>query len=428
MEVSRRGFMAEGAAGVAAFAAPYALAQGDRGERPKPVRVAFIGVGSRGTGLLRQMLRIPGVEVPAICDIKVPHLNRGIATVKKARGNTPAGFSKGDYDYRRMLERDDFDAVLIATPAKWHAVMAVDAMNAGKHVASEVPGAYTLKECWELVDTKEKTGKRYMLLENYTYARERLMVLNMVRAGLFGDPYYAECSYIHDCRHLRFGGNGSLTWRGESKRDMYGCLYPTHSLGPVAKWLGVNRGDVMTSLVCRMSKPAAIHEYAARRFGPDSKPAQIQFKNGDMSVTLVKTAKGRLITVYYDSDSPRPLSIFYLVQGPKGCYDSRQGVYIDGKSPSHRWESAGKFAKDYGHELWKTRGEKARASGHGGGDYLELAEFVDALRSEREPFIDVYDSASWSSLVELSMKSIDAGGSSIEIPDFTRGKWKERKA
>ncbi|MFC1806562.1 Gfo/Idh/MocA family protein, partial [Planctomycetota bacterium] len=345
--MSRRGFLVLTGAAMARRA----MAQ------EKSVRVAFIGVGSRGTALLKQLLRVPGTVVPAICDIKEAHLNRGIAIVKKTRGNTPAGFSRGDYDYRRMLQRDDFDAVLIATPAKWHALMAVDAMNAGKHVASEVPGAYALQECWDLVKAKEKTGRRYMLLENYTYQRTRMMVMNMVRAGVFGDPYYAECSYIHDCRQLRFTGDGRLTWRGEAKRDMYGNLYPTHSLGPVAKWLGINRGDRMVSLVCRMSKPAAIHEYAVKRFGAESKPAQIAFQCGDQSVTLIKTAKGRLITVYYDSDSPRPLSIFYLVQGPKGCFDSRNGIYIDGKSPRHRWEPTSKYTAEHDHELWKTRGK-----------------------------------------------------------------------
>jgi len=418
--ISRRGFL--GAAGVAAVAGRSALANG--GE-PAPVRVAFIGVGSRGTGLLRQLLRVEGVQVPAICDVKVSHLERGIELVKQARGNTPAGFSKGPYDYRRMLERDDFDAVLIATPAILHAEMSVDSMNAGKHVASEVPGAYTVDECWQMVRAKEKSGRRYMLLENYTYSRSRMMVGNMVRAGEFGDCYYAECSYIHDCRRLRFQSDGTLTWRGECKRDMYGNLYPTHALGPIAKWLDLNRGDRMVSLVCRMSEPAAIHAYAVRRFGPDSKAAQIEFKCGDHSLTLVKTAKGRLISVFYDSDSPRPASIFYLVQGSQGVYDSRNGIYIDGKSPGHKWETTSKYSDQYDHELWKTKGEAALKSGHGGGDYLELLEFVDAIREDREPYIDVYDSASWSSLVELSARSIDAGGSSVEIPDFTNGKWKE---
>ncbi|MBN2309495.1 MAG: Gfo/Idh/MocA family oxidoreductase [Candidatus Hydrogenedentes bacterium] len=419
--MSRRGFMA--AAGAAAVAAPAALAQG-QAETP-PARIAFIGVGNRGTGLLKGLLQVPGTAVTAICDIDEEHLNRAIELVNRAHGNTPAGFSRGPYDYRRMLERDDFDAVLIATPAPLHAEMSVDAMLAGKHVASEVPGAYTIEECWNLVKTKEKTGKRYMLLENYNYARQRMMVYNMIRAGVFGDVYYGECSYIHDCRSLRFESDGSLTWRGQIKAEQFGNLYPTHSLGPVSKWLDINRGDRLVSLVSMMSRPAAIHAYAENRFGADSAAAQTKFINGDMCVTLIKTANGRLITVYYDSDSPRPADIFYLAQGPQGVYDSRRGIYIDGVSPAHQWEEAAQYAEKYEHEYWKTRGEEASRTGHGGGDYFVVSDFVEMARRDEEPWIDVYDSATWSSVVELSQQSIRANGSSVEFPDFTGGKWKD---
>jgi len=410
------------AAGAAAVMAPRARAH-DAAEDVKPVRVAFIGVGNRGTGLLKVLLSMPNTQVTAICDINEDHLNRGIEIVRRLRGNTPAGFKEGEYDYRRMLERDDFEAVLIATPIPWHAVMAVDAMNAGKHVGSEVPGAYTVDDCWSLVDTKEKTGKRYMLLENYLYERSRLMVLNMVRAGVFGDIYYAECSYIHDCRALRFESDGALTWRGEVKRTMFGNLYPTHSLGPVSKWMNLNRGDRIESLVSRMSPPVALHVYAAKQFGADSLPAMTQFAGGDMSVTLLTTAKGRLVTVYYDSDSPRPASLFHVCQGPNGCYDSREGIYIDGVSPAHEWEAVDAYREKYDHEHWRTRGEEAAKTGHGGGDYFSISDFVEMARQDCEPLVDVYDSAAWSSLVELSRKSIESGGRSVEVPDFTRGKW-----
>jgi len=382
-------------------------------------------VGGRGTGLLKILLAIPGTEVPAICDIKRPHLERAQELVRRARGNTPAGFLKDEYDYRRMLERDDFDALLIATPARWHAVMAVDAMNAGKHVGSEVPGAHTMDECRDLVRTKEATGKRYMLLENYCYARQRMMVLEMARAGMFGDPYYAECSYIHDCRHLRFEPDGSLTWRGESKAKLFGNLYPTHALGPVAKWMNVNRGDRLVSLTSSMSEPAALRAYSGSRFGPDSAAGKIDWKCGDMCVTLIKTAKGKLITVYYDSDSPRPASIFCLIQGTKGVYDSRQGVYLEGRSPSHRWEAADGYLESHDHEYWRERGDEARRTGHGGGDYFVVSDFVEMVRWDREPFVDVYDSATWSAIMPLSAQSIRDGGASVEIPDFTGGRWKE---
>jgi Glycosyl hydrolase 109, C-terminal domain/Oxidoreductase family, NAD-binding Rossmann fold len=414
------------AAGAAAVAARGATAQ-DAGEI-KPARIAFIGVGSRGTGLLKVLLKVPGTTVTAICDIDEEHLNRGIEIVKRSHGNTPAGFSEGPYDYRRMLERDDFDAVLIATPAPLHAEMSVDAMLAGKHVGSEVPGAYTLDECWQLVRTKEKTGKRYMLLENYNYARSRMMACNMVRAGVFGDIYYGECSYIHDCRSLRFEPDGSLTWRGQIKTEHFGNLYPTHSLGPVSKWMEVNRGDRLVSLVSMMSKPAALNAYAKKRFGPDSKQAKIDFLTGDMCVTLIKSEKGRLITVYYDSDSPRPADIFYLAQGPQGVFDSRKGIHIDGKSPAHRWESVDTYEAEYDHAYWKERGAEAEKTGHGGGDYFVISDFVEMARHDREPWIDVYDSATWSVVQELSRQSILENGSSVPFPDFTNGKWKAPRA
>ena len=279
---------------------------------------------------------------------------------RRTAAKNRVGFCKGDYDYRRMLERDDFDAVLLGTPAKWHAEMAIDSMNAGKHVASEVPGAYALDECWKLVDTKEKTGVKYMLLENYTYAKDRLMVYNMVHQGLLGECYYGECSYIHDCSGLRFNSKGDLTWRGVIKRDRYGNLYPTHSLGPVAKWMDINRGDVMVSLTSAMSTAVSLHAYAERKFGKDSEQAKIDFQCGDHCVTLIKTAGDKLITVYYDTDSPRPASIFYLIQGTEGVFDSREGVYVNGKSKSHRWDPASKYADEYGHDLWKKEGKRGR--------------------------------------------------------------------
>jgi predicted dehydrogenase len=420
-KMDRRKFL--GSAGATLLLGAHVFGR-EKGNRFDPVRVAFIGVGSRGTGLLKLLLRLPGTEVPAICDIDVSHLDRAIQIVKKVKGNTPAGFSRDEYDYRRMLERDDFDAVLIATPARWHALMSVDSMARGKHVGSEVPGAYTLDECHDLVRTKERTGKRYMLLENYCYAQQRMMVHNMARAGLFGDTYYAECSYIHDCSHLRFNSDGALTWRGEGKRERFGNLYPTHALGPVSKWMNIHRGDRMVSLASSMSRPAALHAYAVKRFGRDSGPAKIDWKSGDMCVTLIKTALDRLITVYYDSDSPRPASIFYLIQGTKGVFDSREGVYIDGRSPPHRWEPVDSYIEEYDHAYWKTRGEEARKSGHGGGDYFVLSDFVDMVRLDREPAVDVYDSAAWSSIMPLSEASIREGGASVEIPDFTGGRWK----
>ena len=416
---SRRTFLA--ATGLAGASV---LAGAQMAERPgNRVRIGFVGVGARGTGLLKVLLSRPDTEVPAICDIAPAHLERAQQMVEQVHGGRPEGYGRDEYDYRRMLERDDLDAVLVATPARWHAGMAVDTLRAGKHVATEVPGAHTVDECWALVKAKEESGKRYMLLENCVYFRNNMMVMNMAHAGAAGTLYYGECGYIHDCRSLRFRADGALTWRGEAKRDRFGNLYPTHSLGPVSKWMGIHHGDRLTSLTSRMSEPRVLQEYASDRFGEDSPAARTRFKAGDMSVTLLHTAKGRLVTVYYDSDSPRPNSNFYLLQGSKGVFDSRFGIYLDEASPREQWEPVDKFREAHEHAYWREHAEEARKTGHGGGDYFVIADFVDMVRTDSEPLVDVYDSAAWSSLIPLSAQSIEQDGAPVAIPDFTQGAW-----
>lgn len=387
-----------------------------------PARIGVIGVGNRGTYLMRLLLKMPGVAVTAVCDTNEANLKRAIDVVSEAKQPAPAGFGNGPQDYRRMLERTDVDGVLIATPTKWHCPMAVDAMNAGKHVGSDVPAGFELDELWDLVRTKEKTGRRYMLLENYLYSRRSLMLWNMARAGLFGDSYYAECSYIHDCRFMLFRQDGSLDWWGDWVTKHYGNDYPTHALGPISKWMGINEGDRLERCSSLMSAPRVLKLYAEQRFGKESPQAKLPWVQGEFIATLIHTAQGRLIRVDYDPTSPRPASIYYLIQGTKGVYDSRTGVYFDGNP--EEWKDADTYLEKYDHAYWKRDEKAATESGHGGGDWFVVRDFVDMVRRDREPWIDVYDAATWSVLFHCSRLSIDRKGDSVEIPDFTGGRWK----
>ncbi|MHC4122982.1 MAG: Gfo/Idh/MocA family protein [Planctomycetota bacterium] len=388
------------------------------------VRIGVIGTGGRGRWLMKVLLNVPGVEMSALCDINEANLGLAVNIVKKAAGLKPVEFSKGPYDYKRMLERDDLDAVLIATPIKWHAEMATDALNAGKDVGCEVTAGNDLTKLHKLVEAKEKSGRHYMLFENYIYTRNSMMIYNMVQKGVFGNPYYAECSYIHDCKNLRFNSDGTLTWCGESARDCYGNSYATHSLGPVSKWFGLNDGDRMEYLTTIMSKPQMMHEYAVKKFGADSPQAKIKFKSGDYTTTLIYTAKGRVIRVDLDTNSTRPLSNFHLIQGTKAVYDSRGSIiHIDGVSPPHQWEKADKYRDKYDHKYWRKLGAAAAQTGHGGGDYFVMHDFVRMIKEDTEPWIDVYDAACWSVIYHCSHLSIDGKSKPVAIPDFTNGRW-----
>ncbi len=427
-QIRRRRFLALGAAaGIAAGVQSSALAQ----ENPKPVRLGVIGVGSRGTHHVRLALDA-GIEIPALCDIKEAHLNRAIDLVRKARPSAKvAGYGEGPTDYRRMLQRDDLDAVLVATPMQDHAVMSIDALRAGKHVLSEVAAAMTLDECWGLVRAAEETGKIYMLAENCCYWRHTMMIMNMVEKGVFGDLTFAECGYVHDCRHINFESDGTLTWRGAMARDWAGNLYPTHSFGPVAQWLGINRGDRMVSLVASSTKAAGLDDFAVKRF-PEGSPAREQkFKAGDSVNTLIRTAKGRMIDLRADMYSPRPVprTTYHHLQGLEASYESRlDSIWIDGRTKGRKWEPLDTYAQEFDHPLWVQDRDKAEGTGHGGADYFCTQAFWNCVRTGSEPPIDACDAAAWSAIIPLSHKSILEGGAPQEIPDFTKGKWESREA
>jgi predicted dehydrogenase len=424
--MNRREFLMKSAGGLAATAVGKlaSTAASQRATGGKLVRLGVVGLGNRGTHLLKLALAMPGVEVKALCDLDEDTLKRAVELVQTTRGSEPARYSKAPEDYSAMLKREDIDAVIIATPTRWHCPMAIEAMKAGKHVGSEVPAGFELQELWDLVRTKETTGRCYMLLENYLYMRDIMMVWNMVRGGAFGEPYYAASGYLHDCRFMLFKKDGSLDWWGEWAAKNAGSDYPTHAMGPVSKWLGLNQGDLMEYCTSMMTRPRVLKGYAAKRFGDGSPQSEINWALGDFVSTQIRTVKGRVIRLDYDVNSPRPALMPYLVQGTRGLYDSQHGVYIeDGKG--ERWDKIEQYQGQYDHGYWKRDGQKASSAGHGGGDFFAMSDFIEMVRQDREPWVDVYDAASWSALYACSARSIARGGEVVSIPDFTNGRWKD---
>ena len=399
----------------------------------KPVRIGLVGVGNRGTGLLKIFLDVPGVEIPAIGDINEEHLQNAQAIVEKAGHTRPEGYSSGPEDYLRLVARKDLDAVVTATPWELHTPIAVAAMKAGKYAATEVPAAITVDQCWELVHTSEQTGIPCMMLENDCFGRGALMALNLVEQGVLGEIIHCEGGYDHDIRAglLR---NGQLSWRGMHALRRNANLYPTHPIGPIAWWTGINRGDRFTYLTSMSSKSRGLSHYAAKHFGSDNINAKRQFADGDVNTSLIMTEKGVTITLNHDTQLPRPYSdsgdtkiplMVQRLQGTEGIFfGSMEKIYIDGRSPNHKWEDAAAYYEQYDHFLWKALGEAARSSSHGGEDYVELHQFVRAVRNKTQTPVDVYDAATWSVIVALSEQSVAAKSAPVDFPDFTKGKWK----
>jgi len=422
VDVTRRGFLTTGAALTGGSILAARAWPGTR-EDAKMLRFGFIGIGGRGTGLLQLTLTMGGIEVPAVCDIDPSRLAAAQGILQAAGRPAPATYGDRPHAYRRLLARDDIDAVVIATPMQLHAEMAVDALRAGKHVLSEVAAAVTLEQCWDLVRAVRETGRTYMLAENVCYYRQNLMVRELLSRGVFGDLTYAECGYVHDCRFLMVQPDGRLTWRGELAKQCAGNWYPTHSLGPVAQWLDINGSDRLDRLVSYSTKSVGLARYARESLGLPAESVSKDFA-GDSNACLIRTRKGRVIDLRFDVSSTRPTlsTTYFSLQGEKASYEDRFGerIYIEGRSPEHTWESIDPYLTEFAHPLWTRWHEVADASGHGGADFYSIQEFADCLREGRPAPIDVVDAATWSCIIPLSARSLLAGGEPQEIPDFTQ--------
>jgi predicted dehydrogenase len=342
----------------------------------------------------------------------------------------PKGYAKGDWDFLRLCEQEDLDLVYTATPWRWHVPVCVAAMKNGKHAATEVPAATSVEECWQLVETAEKHRRHCLMMENCCYSRSAMMVLHMVRRGLLGQIVHGRGAYNHDCRALWLSGAAAGEWRRLWLEKHDGNLYPTHGLGPIAQCMDISRGDRFEYLVSMSSPPIGLKEFAVRQFGPDHPHARRRYACGDVNVSLIKTAKGRTVTLYFDTSLPRPYTRCDMIQGTKGIYMGfPDRIHVEGRSPAHAWEEGDAFAKylaEFDHPLWKSRQDKARGAGHGGMDYMEDWRLIQCLRKGEPTDFDVYEAAEWSVIFQLSQLSVAKGSAPVDFPDFTRGRWAAR--
>ncbi len=394
-------------------------------DRREP-RVALIGAGRRGSSLLENLLAA-GAQVAAICDILPENAGHAAAMVVRASQKKPELYTDGPHSYETLLATNDVDLVLVATPWRWHASMAVAAMKHGKDVAIEVPGVVTLDECWAIVKTSEETRKHCMMLENCCYGYNETLILRMVHQGMFGELLYGEGAYLHDLRTLLFTDSGPGLWRRTEHTLSNGNLYPTHGLGPVANYMGIQRGDRFATIVSMSSPQRGLDLYRKQNLKPGDPRCAEHYVTGDMNTSLIQTAKGLTITVKHTVTTPHPYSRINLIAGTKGIFeDYPPRIYFDGMNKEEEWGLIDAF-KQYQHPLWMREGQSAqKMDSHGGMDYIMLYRLLECVRKGLQPDIDVYDAAAWAAVGPQSAASVSRGSAPVEFPDFTRGKWRQR--
>ena len=413
------------------------------------VRVAFIGLGMRGPGAVSRFMYIEGIEVKAICDLEPYNIDR-VQGILRKNDRPEAAVYTGEEDWKKVCERDDIDLVYVTTHWTLHAPICIYAMEKGKHVVSEIPIALTMDECWQLVNTAERTRRHCMMLENCVYDFFEMATLNMAQQGLFGEVVHVEGAYIHDLRSLNFsprlregqsyepgeGETGSTIpspvgywnyWRLKENTKRNGSLYPMHGLGPVAQILNINRGDKMDYLVSLSSDQFNMTAYAKEKFGEESDQAKREYKKGDMSSTLIKTAKGKSILIQHDVASPRPYSRIHMLSGTMGFaqkWPEQQLAFEPNAHSAMKNEEMQEMLRKYEHPITKEIGELARkVGGHGGMDFMMDYRLIYCLQNGLPLDMNVYDGVTWSAVIPLSEFSVANGSYPVKIPDFTRGAW-----
>lgn len=396
------------------------------------VRVGVIGLGQRGSEAVERLSYIEGVEIVALCDKYPDRIAAAQKSLVKMQRPKAKEFS-GEEGWKALCESNDIDLVYTPTPWHLHTPIAVYAMKNGKHAASEVPASKTIDECWELVETSEKTKKHCMMLENCCYDFFEQLTLNMARQGMFGEIVHAEGAYIHDLtKDWLFNKNAYADmWRLKENIGRNGNLYPTHGLGPIAQCMNINRGDKFEHLVSMSSNDFTLNNMAKDLAIKDDffKEYADRAYRGNMSTTLIRSNKGKTIMVQHDVSTLRPYSRIHLVSGTKGV--AQKWPAPERVAFGHSWikkEELDDLYKKYSTPIVNHIGAIAKdVGGHGGMDFIMDWRLIDCLRNGLPLDQDVYDAASWSCLVPLSQRSVSKKSTTVEIPDFTRGAWQTNK-
>lgn len=396
------------------------------------LNIGIIGLGGRGYGLMDGViLHMDDIEIVGVCDTYRDRAQNAADKVEQVKGNKPFITQ----DYKELIASSEVEAVIVSSAWTGHIEIIIECMKAGKPVGTEVGGAYSIEECWQLIRAYEETGVPCMLLENCCYGREEMMAMNMVKQGIFGEIVHCSGGYQHDLREEIAFGNENRHYRLQNYIHRNCENYPTHELGPIAQILDINRGNRMISLVSMASKAKGLNEYIKNKKSDDEALMHTEFAQGDVVTTMIKCARGETIVLTLDTTLPRAYSRGFRVQGTKGMFmEDNMSLFIDGEHNEYdfkwkeQWNNIEVYREKYEHPVWKKFMQDGVKGGHGGMDWLVLRAFFDCVEKNEEMPIDVYDIAAWMAISALSEQSIAMGGQVVAIPDFTNGKWITRKA
>jgi predicted dehydrogenase len=360
------------------------------------LRIGIVGAAGRGRSFFAAFNAHPQARVHAVCDIN----EEGVRKVAAENGVEHVYL-----DLEAMLDDGNIDLLVVGTPMPLHAPQTIAALERGIHVLSEVPAAVSVDECRAMVGAAKASSAKYMMAENYCYIRTNVLVRHIARAGLFGELYFGEGAYIHELKGL----NEITKWRRKWQTGINGCTYPTHSLGPVMQWLG----ERVVSVCCFGSG----HHYVD--------PRGDRYELEDSVHMACRMERGGLANIRLDMLSNRPHNMtYYSLQGTEGCYEAPRGagdrhkVWLKSRHEDpNAWHDLSDFEEEFLPDDWLHPPAEALKSGHWGGDYMVVKDFLDAIVEDRDPPIDIHAAMDMTVPGLISQQSIDQGGVWLGVPD-----------
>ena len=337
----------------------------------------------RGRGLLQTFHQHRDAEVTAVCD---PDL------VRRAQVAADFGIATTCADFDELVAMG-LDIVVVATPAPQHAGQSIRALEAGAHVMSEVPAAWSLDECAALVAAVARSGRVYMMAENMNFFHYITEWKKCIQGGEIGHVFYAEAEYIHDCRHIMRAAGGQRAWRA----SMPPIHYCTHSLGPLL--------DILDDR-CVSAVGMATGTHTAADIG-----------STDMEVGLFQTARGRVLKVLCGFTVTRdPAMHWQVFYGTEGTLENRRS---EGE-PAKLFNAEG--MQEIAAEISDPNAPPAAlAGGHGTSEFYMVNGFLRAIRDGTAPPIDIYRSLDYSAPGLCAHLSAQQGAAPVAVPDYRAG-------
>jgi predicted dehydrogenase len=368
------------------------------------LKFGVVGAAGRGGSFFTAITANPQARLEALCDLNEEGLAETWGRLKRGPSADRVGVAGCYTDYEQMLEEAGLDVVIVGTPMPLHAPQAIMALERGLHVMSEVPACVSVEEARQLVAAARASSATYMMAENFTYMRPNVLVKALARAGLFGEMYFAEGAYIHELKEL----NEITKWRRQWQTGTNGCTYPTHSLGPVLQWLD----DRVASVLC----VGTGHHYRD--------PRGDEYENEDSITMLCRTTGGALVEIRVDMLSNRPHNMtYYSLQGTTGCYEAPRGlgdqpkIWLADRCEKMEWMPLEELAEEFLPEEWLHPSEAQLQAGHGGGDYLEVQDFVRSIVEDTPPPVGIHEALDMTLPGLISQQSIAQGGAWLDVPD-----------